>query len=255
MLLGNIKLNLAEYVDRSDDEEGITRRYLMQDSKINSTLKIGIMMHQVEGDRNFVTYVDPENPRKILICCRPPLRTAMVFDGIAGIMSAEQGDPDDSGRVPLINNRSRETGDLQDMYRRTLAASWACRAGELPPDCLIEDIFAGGDGWEMGSPGTRLGADDYEDTTSLSDADSRRTVQGTRLSPALSKRPKAPFGHHSRTHSKSTDYSSSSSAVSGKKSIEHQGYSGYKKKGQGNGEVSEFEVREDLKSWEISVPQ
>lgn len=57
--LGNVKLNLAEYVDKSDNEEGITRRYLMQDSKINSTLKIGILMHQVDGDKNFVTSVDP----------------------------------------------------------------------------------------------------------------------------------------------------------------------------------------------------
>ena len=40
ILLGNVKLNLAEYVEASDNsEEGITRRYLMQDSKINSTLK------------------------------------------------------------------------------------------------------------------------------------------------------------------------------------------------------------------------
>ncbi len=54
--LGNIKLNLAEYVDRSDEDEdeGVTRRYLMQESKINSTLKIGILMKQIEGDRNFI---------------------------------------------------------------------------------------------------------------------------------------------------------------------------------------------------------
>ena len=40
--LGNVKLNLAEYIDGSDDGEGpVTRRYLMQESKINSTLKVG----------------------------------------------------------------------------------------------------------------------------------------------------------------------------------------------------------------------
>src|SRR5258706_6881042 len=33
------------------------------------------------------------------------------------------------------------------MYRRTLAASWAQQAGELPADKCIEDIFDGGDGW------------------------------------------------------------------------------------------------------------
>lgn len=41
IILGNIKLNLAEYVDGSDDGiDGVTRRYLMQESKINSTLKV-----------------------------------------------------------------------------------------------------------------------------------------------------------------------------------------------------------------------
>ena len=57
--LGYVRLNLAEYVNKDDDEDsvGITRRYLMQQSKINSTLKIGIAMKQVEGDKNFIAYV------------------------------------------------------------------------------------------------------------------------------------------------------------------------------------------------------
>ena len=40
--LGTLKLNLAEYVEGADGEgeEGISRRYLMRDSKINSTLKV-----------------------------------------------------------------------------------------------------------------------------------------------------------------------------------------------------------------------
>jgi hypothetical protein len=86
--LGNVKLNLAEYVEQSElasldgEEVGITRRYLMQDSKINSTLKIGIYMRQTEGDKNFIA---------------PPLKTAQVFSGIAGIVSGEQGDAEDSG--------------------------------------------------------------------------------------------------------------------------------------------------------------
>ena len=42
--LGNIKLNLAEYVWASEQEgeEAVSRRYLMQESKINSTLKVSI---------------------------------------------------------------------------------------------------------------------------------------------------------------------------------------------------------------------
>lgn len=58
-LMGRIKLNLAEYADKSDDEEGIVRRYLMQDSKVNSTLKLGVIMRQVEGDRSFIACVSP----------------------------------------------------------------------------------------------------------------------------------------------------------------------------------------------------
>ena len=50
IILGNVKLNLAEYVNqeyninnhinKEEDEGGIARRYLMQDSRINSTLKV-----------------------------------------------------------------------------------------------------------------------------------------------------------------------------------------------------------------------
>ena len=82
--LGYVTLNLAEYVEESEDgEEGITRRYLMRESKINSTLKICIAMKQIDGERNFVA---------------PPLKTAPVFGGIAGIMAGEQGELDDTGR-------------------------------------------------------------------------------------------------------------------------------------------------------------
>ena len=42
IVLGNIKLNLAEYTEpaEADGEDGVVRRYLMRDSKINSTLKV-----------------------------------------------------------------------------------------------------------------------------------------------------------------------------------------------------------------------
>ena len=89
--LGFINLNLAEYVEESEDgEEGVTRRYLMQESKINSTLKVGIAMKQIDGERTFVA---------------PPLKSAAVFGGIAGIMAGEQGDPDDMGSQFRLRSR------------------------------------------------------------------------------------------------------------------------------------------------------
>lgn len=45
VVLGHVRLNLAEYVEACEfsppESEGVVRRYLMQDSKINSTLKVG----------------------------------------------------------------------------------------------------------------------------------------------------------------------------------------------------------------------
>lgn len=116
--LGTVRLNLSEYVEESEavakdsfgspgrrrasigvsptsaphppgkgiekDREvhdGIIRRYLMQDSKVNSTLKIGILMIQVDGERNYIA---------------PPLRIAPAFGGIAGIVASEQADDDAS---------------------------------------------------------------------------------------------------------------------------------------------------------------
>ncbi|KAI1077574.1 N-terminal C2 in EEIG1 and EHBP1 proteins-domain-containing protein [Whalleya microplaca] len=144
-------------------EEGIVRRYLMQESKINSTLKIGILMVQIDGERNYVA---------------PPLKTAPMFGGIAGVMTtgdtggAAPTDPlmapgedglggSGSGRglppnylPPNLNKSSRDASELQDMYRRSLAASWASQPGELAADECIEDIFSGGDGWNSQNSST-----------------------------------------------------------------------------------------------------
>lgn len=133
IMLGTVTLNLAEYAEVEKE----TRRYLMQDSKINSTLKITIAMTQVSGDTNF---------------CVPPLRGAQVFGGIAGIISNGDQQPLQKTQkkdldIMTLASRSREMGAKQDMYRGTLAASWHLQAGELNAEECIEDIFAGGDGW------------------------------------------------------------------------------------------------------------
>ena len=41
--LGTVRCNLAEYVEGETGDEGITRRYLMSESKINSTIKVGLL--------------------------------------------------------------------------------------------------------------------------------------------------------------------------------------------------------------------
>lgn len=184
----------------------------------------------------------------------------MVFGGIAGVVSEQTDGDDHLGPVPSINTKSRETGDLQDMYRRTLAASWSCRPGELPPDQLVEDIFAGGAGWAPAAQSSRperAGRGSYSETNSMSDGDSRKTLQTNRLSPYLEKRPKSSSGNSSPLDSKGGEFSSGSESPSGRGSISQQLYeSGMGKKWKHRRpapEVSEFDVRDNLRSWEISV--
>ncbi|KAK7757670.1 hypothetical protein SLS62_000047 [Diatrype stigma] len=156
-----------------DAEEGIVRRYLMQDSKINSTLKVGILMVQVDGERNYAA---------------PPLKTAPMFSGITGIMAGDAaGEPVDAagagsggtsralGAITSFG-KSRDVSEVQDMYRRALAASWSCQPGELPADECIEDIFSGGDGWR------RPPSDDLASASSSSGRHARRGGGGATTS-------------------------------------------------------------------------
>ncbi|KAH6628452.1 N-terminal C2 in EEIG1 and EHBP1 proteins-domain-containing protein [Chaetomium tenue] len=123
----------------SDVQDGVVRRYLMQDSKINSTLKISILMVQVDGERNYVA---------------PPPKSAPVFGGIAGFVAGDTFEPVDVGATTpghapsSFTGKSRDMFEVQDMYRRALAASWASQPGELPADQCIENIFGGGEGFE-----------------------------------------------------------------------------------------------------------
>lgn len=267
--LGNVKLNLAEYtrmpeafLDDSQDgaEDGmITRRYLMQDSKVNATLKIGIAMKQIEGDTNFFA---------------PPLKSAMVVGGIAGVINAEADGTDD---MPSVASKSRELSEAQDIYRRTLAASWACERGELPPDKLIEDLFEGGDGGRPhppAGPNKRYGTNrmmSRDDSSTSSDADSKR-MQPTLLL-ALNQ------SHHSHRarvggydyHSDNNDsHGPVSLGVSGRGSIEqqmqhshrhhdahtsaHDSHLGHsRRKTRDCNELTEFDLREDLRSWVVDA--
>jgi len=257
--LGDVKLNLAEYARLPEDaitdrdplqdeneDGGITRRYLLQDSKVNSTLKIGIKMKQTEGDTNFIA---------------PPLKSAMVIGGIAGVLSTEAGEGDD---IPSITSKTRELSEAQDIYRRTLAATWACQAGELPPDKLIEDLFAGGDGGRLphapsSKPGLRqrLGLREESLNNSSSSDETKRPVtpRGQLLSPQT-----AHNGGHRRSGSRESPNATPTmhtSAVSGRSSIEQQLQASEQERQRRErhewDEHSEFELRDDLKSWQVRV--
>lgn len=237
--LGHIKLNLAEYVESSeapsptrengDDGQGVVRRYLMQDSKINSTLKVGIHMKHTEGTREYYA---------------PSLRTAPVFGGIAGIITSSEpastthgvashsngaeGGHDGLDTVPSLSSTNKETGEMQDMYRRTLAAYWAAQPGELKADECIEDIFAGGDGW--GKTGQPQGAS----------------------------RDQSQPGSGTSTPNPDGDLQSMKADGPGRGMMRMGARERHAKYGakvkmprKGAGELDEFDIREDLRSWRV----
>lgn len=249
--LGYVGLNLAEYVEESElgavGEEGVVRRYLMQDSKINSTLKIGINMKQVDGERNFVA---------------PPLKTAPVFGGIAGIMAGEQNEQDEIGMAMPTINRSRNEGELQDMYRRALAASWAATAGELPADQCVENIFNGGDGWKDSKSNPNFGSTPrlgvsahFEDELnnehhqhhhhrtnsggSAKSSHSQSTVTTKRTVPRK--------GHKHKDSNETMGISPGMNNDSLSEGSSERGRTGFRRAH----EVDEFDVREDLVAWKL----
>lgn len=197
-------------------------------------------MKQTEGDNTFTA---------------PPLKTAPVFGGIAGIMTTEQADGDEGNNVPSMSSNARESGMLQDMYRRTLAASWLAQAGELPADQCIENIFAGGDGWAAdhnpsADASPRLGGGTEDDE---SDGDSR-TLRGHKrhTSDSGSRGTIKPM-HQERKPSKAG--TRSMGAISGRGNIADNIQSGSDAKDHAYRrmhEVDEFTSREDLRSWDIS---
>ncbi|CAG8602126.1 7588_t:CDS:2 [Paraglomus occultum] len=139
--VGILTLNLAEYVGCNKLE----RRYLLQDSKINSNLKLNITMKQKHtGD---VAY-------KV-----PPLKKAHIFGGITGIISERKELQDDERSIlgyrsmsvlaPHRMSRSRSTPSLRSSYlaqeSRTSspAVSRLRDMEDLSAVDVIEEIFMG----------------------------------------------------------------------------------------------------------------
>jgi hypothetical protein len=190
----------------------------------------------------------------------PQLKSATVFGGIAGVVhSTEQPiDTDDLGHLPSINTKSREIADMQDMYRRTLAASWSSRACDLPADKLIEELFAGSSCWNNDAHNTNAGlsTEDHRDSLLSVEAATRQGRPGKKLSPSFERRPKSSSSNHSHNNGKTPDSLATLGHPKKGGSIEQQLHDGARGRGlkspNTNNELSEFDVREDLRSWEVS---
>jgi len=174
------------------------------------------------------------------------------------VHSTEQPiDADDLGHLPAISTKSREIADMQDMYRRTLAASWSSRACDLPADKLVEELFAGSSCWNNNAHNANAGlsTEDHRDSLLSVEAATRQSRAGKQLSPSFERRPKSSSSDHSHSNGKTPDSLAALEHPKKGGSIEQQLYEGARGRGwkapNTNNELSEFDVREDLRSWEV----
>ena len=153
---------------------------------------------------------------------------------------------DKSAAMPSLSAGSREAGELQDMYRRTLAAYWSAQPGELKADECIEDIFSGGDGWgDREKPydePRRIRFVNGDSSGSLSESDSRKGSSILRKS------------HETL---RPGDTAPSPVSVRGRGSLEQQAHQmqaeAKRERRKQYREVDEFDVRDDLCSWRLPV--
>lgn len=147
--------------------------------------------------------------------------------------------------TPSLSAGSREAGELQDMYRRTLAAYWSAQPGELKADECIEDIFSGGDGW-----GDREKPYDKPGRIRFVNGDSSGSTSEGELGKGSS------ILRKSHETLRPGDASGPSS-VRGRGSLEQQAHQmqaeAKRERRKPHHEVDEFQVREDLCSWRLPV--
>jgi hypothetical protein len=161
--------------------------------------------------------------------------------------------------MPQIS-KSRDHSELQDMYRRALAASWASQPGELPADQCVEEIFAGGDGWKPDSKdaprithdrANTSGEDLHRHGNGHSHHSHRRTESGSssKSQSTVTGKSRGRFGHkHSRSKDSighATGIQNSPNDTSSESS--ERGRTGFRKAN----EVDEMEVRDDLIAWRL----
>jgi hypothetical protein len=151
--------------------------------------------------------------------------------------------------MPQIS-KSRDHSELQDMYRRALAASWASQPGELPADQCVEEIFAGGDGWKADA---KIAPRGTQDRTNMSGEDlhmhrHHRTQSGasTKSQSTITGKGSGRFGHkHSRSKDTIDHVQSGPNETSSEGS--ERGRPGFRRAN----EVDELEMREDLMAWRL----
>ncbi|CAL9732319.1 hypothetical protein MOUN0_N07206 [Monosporozyma unispora] len=181
IFLGKIEINVAEYI--RDNEEPISNRFLLKDSKINSILNITFQLKLIRG-----SYDDFNIPKQFStgqLSSHFQNGLSNLFDSsISDIASTPTSSsfPNHSSSgngksrpllshstQPSMNSNSYSLGSnglstissslnplIDSLYEKTFQLSWDERPNEYSPRECIEDILRGGNGWAKNENGISL---------------------------------------------------------------------------------------------------
>lgn len=177
IFLGRIEVNVAEYI--RDNEEPISNRFLLKDSKINSILNITFQLKLIRG-----SYEDFNIPKQITIGqLSSPFQSGLshlIDNSVPDLASTPTSSTflsHSSKSKPLLshstqpsmNSNSNSLGSnglstissslnplINSLYEKTFQLSWDERPNEYSPRECIEDILRGGNGWARNENGINL---------------------------------------------------------------------------------------------------
>ncbi|KAG5519620.1 hypothetical protein PMAC_001775 [Pneumocystis sp. 'macacae'] len=127
LLLGKVGINLAEYAGLSRG----TECYLLQNSKVNSLLRISISMEQIGGNTNYII--------------NPPQKKQMFY-GIADLMSKHNNTNQEKSHLNDISLKKMRNPEFF-IYEDNMIANMPYLFDTFHSLEIIENIFNGKDKW------------------------------------------------------------------------------------------------------------
>lgn len=177
IFLGRIEVDVAEYI--RDNEEPISNRFLLKDSKINSILNITFQLKLIRG-----SYEDFNIPTQFTLGqLSSPFQSGLshLIDNSVSDLASTPTSPSfpthsskskpllSHSTQPSMNSTSNSLGSnglstissslnplINSLYEKTFQLSWDERPNEYSPRECIEDILRGGNGWARNENGINL---------------------------------------------------------------------------------------------------
>ncbi|AGO13590.1 AaceriAGL291Wp [[Ashbya] aceris (nom. inval.)] len=173
-LLGSVTTDLADYVN--PQQEPVTKRLLLQRSKINSILTLSIRLQLIRGHMDDFILREQQEPfsgtgagwHDVFEDGAPDMAPPLVVPQITRTSSPSMNNS--SGNSAYHNGLSparRFTKNdglsmtftnpvVEKLYQKSVEISWDPRPGEYSPRDCVEDILEGGDGWAKNERGLSL---------------------------------------------------------------------------------------------------